>query len=51
MEMYQDGVRVMVLPDGAQCKRDENNSSPLDLDVCPIGKEFCDGNCFYYEEN
>ena len=50
MEMYQDGVRVMILPDGAICKIDEEKRSPLDIDVCPLGHEFCIEGCPEYEE-
>lgn len=48
--MYQNGVRVYVLPEGAVCKADEERRSPLDIDVCPYGHEECTGDCFYYEE-
>ena len=34
MEMYQDGVPIYALPDGAICKADERKRSPLDIDVC-----------------
>ena len=50
MEMYQDGVRVDVLSDGAVCKADEERRSPLDIDVCPCGYEICTGDCFQYDE-
>lgn len=50
MEMYQDGVRVYVLPEGAVCKADEQKRSPLEIDTCPCGYEECTGDCFYYEE-
>jgi len=50
MEMYQDGVRVMILPETAKC--DRAGISPLDVRECPIGKEYCCGDCeFYTEEN
>lgn len=50
LEMYQDGVRVYVLPDGAKCLVDKEERSPLDLSECPMGYEFCTGNCEYYTE-
>lgn len=50
MEMYQDGVRVWCLPDGAHCYEDELGRSPLDMNECPLGNEMCNGNCQYYEE-
>lgn len=51
MEMYQDGVRVWCLPDGACCKADEYKRSPLEVEECPQGEGNCTGDCFYYEEN
>ena len=50
VNMYQDGVEVFCLPDGAQCKADEEKRSPLELIECPLGYETCDGDCFYYDE-
>lgn len=50
MEIYQDGVAVYVLPDGAICKADEYKRSPLDIDNCPLGNEICTGDCDQYEE-
>lgn len=50
MEMYQDGVQVFCLPDNACCSRDEKLRNPLDIDVCPIDNEICNGDCFYYCE-
>lgn len=51
MEMYQDGVPVYVLPDGACCEADEARRSPMDLEYCPIGCEMCDPNCCFYKED
>lgn len=48
--MYQDGVRVYVLPEGAVCKADEEGRNPLDIDTCPYGHEICTGNCPQYDE-
>lgn len=50
MEMYQDGVPVYVLPDGAMCRSDEYKRSPLDIDICPFGYEICVEGCYEYEE-
>ena len=50
MEMYQDGVRVYVLPEGAMCRADEYKRSPLDIDICPFGYEICTGDCCQYDE-
>lgn len=51
MIMKQDGVDVYCLPDNAYCSADDEKRSPLDLDVCPIGKEECCGDCCYYRED
>ena len=47
MKVYQDGVRVNVLPECAVCKADEHRRSPMDIDVCPCGYEICT-DCYYY---
>ena len=49
MEVYQDGVLVNCLPDSARCELDSKRRSPLDLDECPWGEEFCT-DCPYYAE-
>lgn len=48
MEMYQDGVRFMILPETAKCER--SGISPLDVRECPIGKIYCCGDCEFYTE-
>lgn len=50
MEMYQDGVHVLNLPDNARCELDEYKRSLLEIEQCPEGKEYCTGDCFYYTE-
>lgn len=50
MEMFQDGVEVMILPETAKCKADEKQRSPLDVDICPYGHDICTGDCIEYEE-
>lgn len=50
MNMYQDGVEVMILPDSAKCLADEEERSPLDIYECPCGNETCTGYCEYYDE-
>lgn len=50
MKMYQDGVEVYCLPDGAVCKADEEKRSPLDIEKCPYGYEFCTGDCLEYDD-
>lgn len=51
MEMYQDGVRVFILPDGAYCDADEAERSPLEIEECPLGYNTCSGHCCFYEED
>lgn len=51
MEMYQDGIPVYVLPDGACCEADDARRSPIDLEYCPVGYDRCDSNCCFYEED
>ena len=50
MEMYQDGVPVYVLPNGAYCKADEERRSPIDLEDCPVGHGECVQDCYFYGE-
>ena len=48
--LYQDGVPVYVLPEGAICRADEHKRNPLDIYDCPLGHEICTGDCDQYEE-
>lgn len=50
MEMYQNGVEVIVLPDTAKCCADGEERNPLDIHICPIGNTECHGDCEYYTE-
>ena len=50
MRLFQDEVEVGILPDDAHCKLDEKKEYILNLFPCPLGKEFCSGNCDYYTE-
>lgn len=50
MDIYQDGVKVYCLPDCAVCTADEDQRNPMDIYECPVGNEFCEGDCPYYEE-
>lgn len=50
LKMYQDGVKVGILPDRAKCLFDKDERSSLDLSKCPMGREFCTGECEYYTE-
>lgn len=52
MEMYADGgIKIFCLPDTAHCIADEEKRSPLDIEECPRGCQFCDGDCMYYSED
>lgn len=50
MDMMQDGVEVFCLPDSAKCCADEEERSPLDIGLCPMGYLECTGDCDYYAE-
>ena len=50
MRLFQDEIEVGVLPEDAHCKLDDNKEYILDLYPCPLGNEFCTGNCYYYTE-
>lgn len=48
--MYQDGVRVLVCI--GYCDADFTRRDPtIELDVCPMGHDFCDPDCPYYKED
>lgn len=51
IDIWQDGVRVYVLPDDNFCLADNEHRSPLDLEECPEGHPYCTGDCFYYSED
>lgn len=36
MEIIQNGVRVLFLPDNAYCDASAGKRSPFDLDDCPL---------------
>lgn len=46
MNVYHDGVEIMILPDCAKCKL--TGKSPLEMDECPMGFFQVDGEdiCF-----
>lgn len=50
MQMKHDGVDIYCLPDGAKCRADDEGRSPLEIDECPEGNEYCSGDCYYYTE-
>ena len=51
IDIWQDGVRVYILPDDNFCLADNEHRSPLDLEECPEGHPYCTGDCFYYSED
>ena len=51
IDIWQDGVRVYILPDDNFCLADNVHRSPLDLEECPEGHPYCTGDCFYYSED
>ena len=50
MEMYRNGVEIDILPETSKCCADEEERSPLDISICPIGEQCCSGDCAYYAE-
>lgn len=50
MEMYRDGVAVLVLPETAKCTADDELRNPQDIERCPLGNYECDGDCDCYAE-
>lgn len=50
MEMYRNGVENDILPEIAKCCADDKERSPLDIIRCPIGEQYCSGDCDYYAE-
>lgn len=50
MEIYQDGVQVFCVHEDAKCNADEKRRSPEDIWNCPIGRDICSGDCYYYTE-
>lgn len=51
LTVKSNGIDVYILPDGSKCTADTKCRSPLELEKCPIGKNECDGDCFYYKED
>jgi hypothetical protein len=51
MEIYRDGVEIDILPETAKCCADDTERNPLNIDMCPIGEQYCSGDCDYYTEN
>ncbi len=50
MEMYRDGVEVLVFPETAKCLADDEFRNPQDIERCHLGNYECDGDCDYYTE-
>lgn len=50
MEIYRDGVEIDILPETAKCCADDEERSPLNINMCPIGEQYCSGDCDYYTE-
>lgn len=50
MEIYRNGVAVLVLPETAKCMADDKLRSPQDIEICPLGNCECDGDCDCYTE-
>lgn len=51
MEIYRDGVEIDILPETAKCCADDTDRNPLNINMCPIGEQYCSGDCDYYIEN
>jgi hypothetical protein len=50
MDMFQNGIEIFCLPEGAKCEADEKERNPLDIEKYPMGYSECSGDCFYYSE-
>ena len=37
LEIYRNGVAVLVLPKDAKCMADDELRSPQDIEICPLG--------------
>ena len=52
IQMFQDGVEVQVLPDGAKCIIEDK--CPFEMEECPLwkceSKYECSPDCEYYTE-
>ncbi len=51
MDIYRDGVEIDILPETAKCCADDAERNPLNINMCPIGEQYCSGDCDYYTEN
>ena len=50
LEIYRNGVAVLVLPKDAKCMADDELRSPQDIEIFPLGNCECDGDCDCYTE-
>lgn len=49
MDLYQDGVEVLVMYEKNICTLDSEKSEIFDLPECPLGHNHCDAECSYCE--
>ena len=50
MEVFRDGVEIIVLQESAKCLADEELRNPQDIIQCPLGNMECSGDCECYSE-
>ena len=50
MEVFRDGVEILVLPETAHCMADDELRNPQDISRCPFGYCECSGDCECYAE-
>lgn len=48
--MYKNEIEIYILPETAKCCADTEERSIYDIDKCPVGERFCNGDCYYYTE-
>lgn len=53
MQVFWDGVWIMILPESAHCKKDEEQRCPLEMCTCPMNESryVCDPDCIHYSED
>lgn len=50
MIVQHDGIEIICLPESACCECEESPVLLDDLTECPLGCEYCSGDCIYYNE-
>ena len=50
MEIYRDGIEILIVPESAKCIADEEQRNPQDIEICPLGCSNCSGDCECYTE-